>query len=195
MADVPYRGDESFHLISIQARWLMLRAIVNHSGLVVMVLAWMWVMVVCARKFLREEGGWAWLAVPVSVGFLVAAMAAPWSYPAEFLASPFVGGRLYRYPAAESWLGALLGAAGRENWTRDIFSNEMGRLLSVSAVLCLGFVFGGDRRWRRLPIWLVALAGWGMVTSPNLLFHGAMAYLEAAAILLATVALADGQQW
>ncbi|MCS7048397.1 MAG: hypothetical protein NZ483_03760 [Verrucomicrobiae bacterium] len=182
-AEVPYRGDESFHLISVQLRWLMLRevAVALLPVVAFAVVAW-W-----------RKG--AWIVATVVLLFLLATWVSPGWYSPELINHEYAQFRLYRYPAAESWVAALLGGLGWENWSRVIFSNEMARLLSVWSVLSLGFVFGGDQRWRAEPARWTALATWGMVTSPNLLFHGAMAYLELPAILLATVVLMDAEAW
>ncbi len=198
-ADLPYGGDEVFHIVSAQIRWLMLHELVADPLTVIVGEIWLvtasTVLLLVIRGKMADVNRVrraAW--VVGAVGLLGAALCLAGGYSEELVTPPVMQARIYRYPAAQSWISTALGALARENWERPIFSNEMTRLLPPLALLALGLILGGDHRWRRLRPLFTALAVWGVVTIPTLLFFGTILYLELPAVLLLCVILLDADR-
>ncbi len=192
LADLAYGGDEVFHVISIQIRWLMLRDLSTHGTVIAMGVVWLALAI--AVVWWKPKGKGVMYAVGV-LALVFEACCSPWMYSAKLLQNPYTSDRVFRFPAAESWVSAFLGGLERGNWQRTIFSNETSRLLPLLAVFALGLVFGGDRRWRRVPVLLTCLAVWGIATIPDILYHGTIVYLELPLVVLACVVVLDSRHW
>lgn len=183
--DLAYLGDEVFHIISVQTYWVLLLELFQNSGVRVFLALWLILGILLFRltSFSKSQRLFCFSGLSFLFLFLIPLF----GYSEElFQMLPFLKDRVARYPATQPFFSAFLGSICAENWNRWIFSNEISRLLPFLALFFLGISLVSDSFFKKQPLLFSVLFLLFVATTPTLLYHGTILYLELPMVLLMT---------
>lgn len=190
--DISYGGDEHYHAISIEMCQLLLQYLISKPTI-----ALLWFILIISVVILRRKSETPNKLYQISIILLfVISVAFGWLAYNGNINDEFIFERSLRYPSLQPWLSAILGSVCYESWgqTKPLLFGALRLLPMVSLfIIAITFFYISVRKTKNLKLSILII--FAICTTPILLYHAPLIYLEIPLTASLAIVLYDTKQW